>query len=587
VQPGTEQLDRSRGISWRIALPALIACIVAGVLISALPHFLNWMRTGRPVWLADHDDLDVYVLVGGHSYLDHAWRLTDPVWPGGETYLPSLQLLPGILIAKVAHLDPIYINFMWRILAGLAMAATWFLVFRWYFLDPWIACALSILFMFDCGVVDAKPLIRQIAILARYPFDHARSLTTDHPEIFPQWRVMDPGLLWPFLGLYIWSVARALDTPNYRRISVAGVAFGLTFTNFYLWTAIGLALLIAFLFDRSHRRVYFHIAWLGCLVGSPFLLADFLFTTHTSPDWMHRVDYFLPISHFSELLFRRWATLLAVATLYFVWTTRRELFFLWALAASALILENAQLITGLQIENFHWHYVWGPMLWLLVVLIIVKALLQLRPAFTRMALAAVVVFIMLSGLFLRTVEATQTVESIALTRMYDCYRSQGEARGARFEAGSTVGGDTEFASLAGALDDLAPLDGYWLELSAFVDDRQWQNRIALNAFLLGQDRNSFAHGERELLHASRWGPWARSESARSDQLADRLRDYDVVVSDPVRAMNQFNVHYVALRADLPSPEYLARGWTRVQAGPCWQVWSRDAVTNESTAASHL
>src|SRR5579862_5113177 len=110
-----EQTDRSRGSAWRRALPALIVCLVAGVLISALPHFLSWMRSGRPVWLADHDDLDVYVLVAGHSYMDDAWRLTDPVLPGGETYLPPVQLVPGVVIAKVAHLDPIYINFIWRI----------------------------------------------------------------------------------------------------------------------------------------------------------------------------------------------------------------------------------------------------------------------------------------------------------------------------------------------------------------------------------------------------------------------------------------------------------------------------------------
>ena len=64
------------------------------------------------------------------------------------------------------------------------------------------------------------------------------------------------------------------------------------------------------------------------------------------------------------------AIVLLAATACSSWRYHRELILPWSLAASGLFLMNHQVITGLQIENFHWSYVAGPCLSLLIGLLV-------------------------------------------------------------------------------------------------------------------------------------------------------------------------------------------------------------------------
>ena len=65
------------------------------------------------------------------------------------------------------------------------------------------------------------------------------------------------------------------------------------------------------------------------------------------------------------------ALVLLTAGLVWVWFRRRDLIYLWALAFSALALTNNQLLTAMQIENFHWRvFVYDPCIGLFVLLVI-------------------------------------------------------------------------------------------------------------------------------------------------------------------------------------------------------------------------
>src|SRR4051794_34529534 len=76
---------------------ALAICIGVGVLLSTLPHLLWWPRLGAPVWIADHDELDLYLATAARAYREHPTALSDPVLAaGGATIYPWLQMVPGI-----------------------------------------------------------------------------------------------------------------------------------------------------------------------------------------------------------------------------------------------------------------------------------------------------------------------------------------------------------------------------------------------------------------------------------------------------------------------------------------------------------
>ena len=55
----------------------------------------------------------------------------------------------------------------------------------------------------------------------------------------------------------------------------------------------------------------------------------------------------------------------------------------WSTAAAGLVLMNHQVMTGLQFENFHWSYVAGPCLSLLIGLLLANSLSRLTGAFAR------------------------------------------------------------------------------------------------------------------------------------------------------------------------------------------------------------
>src|SRR5262249_27977577 len=119
---------------------------------------------------------------------------------------------------------------------------------------------------------------------------------------------------------------------------------------------------------------------------------------------------------------------------------------------------------------------------------------------------------------------------------------------------------------------LRPLAGYTAILSP-ISEAELDNRVALNAYLLGLSRERFAADEARKLRESRWGLLARSAEAREVRLAARLAAWDALALDPSAATERFGVRVLA-RPISPSESPPPPGWVLVQPGPRWTVWVR-------------
>ena len=180
------------------------------------------------------------------------------------------------------------------------------------------------------------------------------------------------------------------------------------------------------------------------------------------------------------------------------------------------------------------------------------------------------------GLWIRTVESTRCMEPVTNMRVIAEYHTEFLAgRTVRFAPNSVAAGDADFVDFAAILDNLRPLDGWVVFISASVNDAEFDDRAVLNELLLGVERSAFE--DRQLAFYTRpyprAGPWYRDPSILRRRLAARLAAYDRNRADLTGALDRFAVRYVGLPAGI-RPAYLDRGWAPLVMGPTWDVWER-------------
>lgn len=559
----------------RFAAP--MACVLFGVLISVMPHLVWLLRSGSPVWIADNDEF-LYLSYASQAYFNHPASLSDPVLSShAPTMYPWLQLAPGILPATLLQLGPMAISVIWRAWAGVSIALGWYLLVKFHVKKPWSAAAISAVLLADVGVVAAHPIWRQAVAALQVLLGRTQGLLDKNPQLHQEWRIVTPALSLMYLLFHIWLVVRAREIPSRSRILLAGLGLGVLFYEyFFFWTAACLALAAVFLLDAKNRKVYWQTTVIGVVVGLPSLLATFLLKKSTLPDWLPRTDYAVPIPRLSELLIPKIAIFLLIVLFIWVWRRRRDLIYVWALAASALLLMDHQILTRLQMQNFHWTYVWGPCLSMLILLALVDGLGRVMSSgrLVRLVIGVLLIAHLSTGLWLRAVEAAKSQESVEFTTTYGRYHEQHNATHLPFMPNAVMAGDKDFVNLAVILDNLRPLDHYAVIMSPSIDNSEWDARVALNGFLLGLDREAFGAKQREVLNNNVLGPEARDPARRAERLDNRLKIYDQIASNPRPALDRFQVKYVALAKDVPPPSYLAANWRRLADGPYWQVWER-------------
>jgi hypothetical protein len=568
----------------RAGAVAALACAAFGALISVLPHLTMLARTGDASWVGSRDDM-FYTGVGAQAYYQHPWKTGDPALPsGGPSIYKPLPLVPGILIARALGTGPTWLALIWRLWGGIITGVSLYAFFGHFLRRPAVAAAATLWMLADAGWLDGRPIVTQVVDIVRIATGRTAGLLDGIPRVLYHWRLGTPSLTTAYLLLAVILLDRARCRDTRPRLVAAGVGFALLFyVYFYYWTAAVIALGLAWALDPGWRWTYVKVGLVALAVALPSLVADVALKRSTPPDWLTRSDKFLTIGHLAELQIPRVPILVALATLPVVLRWRRDLLFAWGLTAGGLALLNEQVITAFYIENWHWIFSYGIMQALLLVVLALGAV-EARGGWTPARLRALwtlAAVMMATGLGLRAVEATRSAEALKLTTVLERYRAQRLAPDApRLEALAIVAGDVDFVEFAAIAEHTLPFYGYIIDLSPTIKDAEWDERIALHGYLLGQDRPGFERAQRLFFEgdgkghkAGVWGPWARDKGAREAKIRARLAAYERVAADPRTYLDRYRVRYLALAAGQGPPPPRS-GWERLQDGPTWALWAR-------------
>jgi hypothetical protein len=560
--------------------PDLIAiglAVLFGLLISTLPHIIWFIKTGDPAWIADSDDI-LYLSYSANSYYNDSLNLGDPVLiSGGVTKYPWIQFIPPVLLAKLLGIAPVHINIIWRIWAGITMPLGFYAVTRLYTKNTWVALCASIFLMTDIGVFSATLGYKHFITASQIATDNAKEIFQTYPKLMTQWRIISPGISVPFLLLHIYLLQRANLKPSRDRIFWAALGLGsLFYIFFYFWTAALLALAIAIILDTANRKTYFLVGIFGTLIGIPQIIQQALIKNTTNSDWLPRSNKFLSIPHFSQLLIPFVAILLLSTSIIWILRKRKDLIYLWSLGLAGLVLANHQIITGLEIENFHWMYCWGPVISMLTIIIAVDLLSLLHSWQRGLKLCGIAlsVIYLSTGLWLRSLEATRTKQSVTITTDYHKYNQQAEKSVVKFVPRGVVAGAEEFVNFAIISDNQRPLNHYTVELSSSVDNNEWDRRVTLNAFMMGKERSIFIDKEKAGLLNTTWGPWASDAQKLAERITNRQNYFDRISLNLSPALEEFEVRYLALSVDADAPKYLDKNWRLLQDGENWKIWEK-------------
>jgi hypothetical protein len=572
---GTDAERNVRPTDFKQAVFAASVVMSIGLAISTFPHLVLWLNTGEPVYFADNDDT-FYLAFTSQAYHEHPLWISDPtLQEGGETQFPWLQLVPAVLVARGLGLGPAGVLLVWRVWGGLSIGLSLFLLVLVVVRKPWLAAAVAILFLVDSGAVRGRPLVAQALLITGEGWRTGPLEKSLRPDLLGQWRLITPSVSLAFLFAHVALTLLAVRNPTRRNTVLAGLSYGLLYyVYFYFWTASAVALALTCLFQGGKRLVPLRIALIGGVVGLPAVVAGIRVKTMYPTDWLHRTDKFLPIGHTSELLVP-WGTILLLAGgLTWSLTRRKDLIYIACSALAGLILLNHQLVTGLQMENFHWNYVLGPFVWLLIVLAAAPLLDRMPNHWLTAGAVTLVAGWCVLGLVLRYREATNFPDTRHVQDAYARYRGQRlQADVPRLVHNETVAGDEDFMVMSSIMDDLRPLAGYPLVVSPSATEEIQEDREALNALLGGIERQAYQAKWQRKLTVGWQGPWGRDQALLAAKLQRVLASYDRVSARLEVELAKYRVRYVALVAGAPAG-HLPGVWRKIQSGPNWDVYER-------------
>lgn len=566
----------SESTAWRHELVPVSICVCVGVMMALLPSLLWWPRVGEPICIGDADEV-FYMALGSQAYFNHPTYLSDPsLVSGGISIYSNLPILPGVLISRMLGLGVVGIELAWRVVAGASIALAWYILARGYMKSRWVIMVIVAMLLADGGILGSSLVVKQLVTFAKVMTGPQGAMFDYKPDIHREWRISTPALTMAYLLFHLWLVTRARKLATPQSIVLSGLSFGVLFYVYpYYWTAAGAALLLALALDAGHRRVYFWTGCLGGLVGLPHVVADLMVKQSTSPDWLIRSGKLVSRPHLSDVGVPTIGLIVALIGLWWVWTRRRDLTYIWTLGISGLALYLNHIVTGMDIENYHWNYVWGPCFSFLLVLMGESLLPQsgrwARPAFVLLLGLGIVG--VSTGVTLRIAESLRNARIRELTMKYHRFREQMLVRDSvRLVPGAVVAGDEIFVDYSAIFNNTRPLDNYWIFLSPSITDVDWNRRKALNAYLISPSAT-----EDELKKNLLSGPnWTRigAEADEEKRRSDRFAVYRSMASELDSTLDHYAVRYFAIPADQPAPADFERRWVCLQKGPFWQIWER-------------
>lgn len=550
----------------------LVVLAVSGCLLAVLPHLIARVWTGDRTYIADGDEL-LYLAWSRDCVLHGRAQLIDAIHPvSGPMMHPRLIFVTPGLAGYWFGLGMTEIGILWRFLTGIGVALGFYIAVRPGLTRPGVAIAMAAFLLFDSGVSFGQVVQRGVEVVVSIWQGRSGFFATT-PRLMPHLRVVTPGLAIPFYLVHLGLTLRARIKGDRWSIALAGVSFGLLFyVYFYFWTAAVLGLALAFVVDPGARRLYATIMVLGGAIGLPAVASSALTKAQAGTDWLLRTDKFLPIGRFQELEVPKLLMIEWILAGVWVLRGRRELAYLWCLTGAGMACRIHQVVTGLQIENFHWSQAAGLPFSVLLVLLIVPWLDVHARRGLRIGLPIVVAAQIGLGFWLREQEVVRSVETRLWMSVYHDYQSDALP----LPDGAVVGGDEQFLALAAALSDVYPLSGRLVEYSSRASNQELDERLVLNLYLPGLDK-----ADAEVLvnqpagTLSREGDAIRSVETARIQRERRLRLVHEIWLDPRPALKKYGVTHLVLPAGQPPTGFLTGTARRVSEGARWGLWELD------------
>ncbi len=563
----------------------ILFCIFLGALISVLPHLLFFIKCHLLFWVSNEDELEIYLPIAAKAYFNHPGYFSDPVFESFRpTTFPWIQFFPVNAVISLFSLGPEWIGFLWRLLAGSVLGLTWYLVIHQEIKSKWIAAVLAGAVLADSGYIYDHFISTQLFMLNRL----FTSLPQNDGMVFwsPQWRIMNPALSLGFLLLYYLTLSQIIVQPglqssssqiqpSQKQILWTGFSFGLLFwVYFYYWTVALLSLSILLCIDPKNRTRYLQVLILGLIIGFPSLIWDAYLKFSFSSDWLQRSDRFVSIPHFSELMISKAEVTLIFLSGVYVFHFQKRLIWLWVHCLGGFLLLNHQILTGLQIENFHWIYSFSPT-FLLFGLWVTYALYQsLNSNLLKKILATTAVLILVidiaAGFYTRKIEFESGLKTPALGFLVQKFYEQRNLVGPfKFQPQAVLAGDNLYVQVSTVLDNTIPLFSHSVRMSPSISNDEFYDRIASNLYLKNLDQ---AQALLDWNNFKMPGPWRRHLELKKEQTQKILNRLFSIRKDPASMLRRFSVRYLALENGRLPPEHASFRWNLRQQGPHWSIY---------------
>lgn len=581
--------------SHRRLIRDLLAVCIIGMVIAITPNVTGRFLGGDSSAISSMDDL-YYLLVARAPYYGES-ELHNPYRPAGDTASSFYQPLVFTAFARPAALFGMplpHLTILWRLVGAACTAAALYWLFRLLLFErgqslPWLC---TLICLSDPGFSTGRVFVDVWRMFTNV-LHHTTPMSKG--DFIGQYRVITPLVnMWPLFILAGCLIPKSSRT--WRTYLLAIAAFGLLMhLYFFFWVSaimalavyLGTLLVVPKWVERylsvkaSRERVFVAaVLALGLLIGTSTILGH-LHALH-GPDIAeqlergHRtmkVPWGNPWRHAYLLSFWTFAALgaggVAIFRLRLV-----KLWPVWLLVLVSYLLRNHHLITGLELENYHWGYVQSAFGEILVLCLMVEAWSHWAPRLSasyrsilpKAALVGVVLFACLAVGW-RSYETVFAPEDILYRRqiseLSDIRSALAAIDGHDVLAGEPI---IEVAGLYNRAGILSTATSTMLALPIGL----LHERHALNGWLTGMSREEYAATCGESYGAPFKPPLWTAEQTR----ASRLAIFDKIVAGWGDALvKRERVTSLLLHANAPTP---ARGgsWTRVGTGSHWSLWSR-------------
>jgi hypothetical protein len=590
----------------RRAILACTICVLVSALLAVAPHLTNFAYYGSPEFLADNDDI-FYLAISRAPYYGE-WTLRDGFLPPSEKVIDVhswAQCVPAAKLGRLLHIPLILLGSLWRVLGGMLLALSLFVLFRRLFADTSrpIAWALgcTLICICDAGFCDGRSLVENAALLI--PNLLRGTTPFDKPDAIAHFRVATPLLDLPFLIFMVAALIPA-DRSRTANILFGGISLGCcVLLYFYLWTAAVLALCgylatLLWIYSRERsgslivqaKRVVIVLA-LGLSIGAPQILYNARISHN--PELKPYLERSGRLTHLpandparTKYLLNVWVWLkLAVGAAGAFVLGQSGIILLWWLVLSGYLLANLAIFTGLEFENLHWVLVHAPMGEILILAVAVVSLERWYSAgklrwipqvFTPRAFRSVA-----WGL-------TGSLVLIAFVwRPYEVIRAR-----TSIQMAHTLQELRPLRSVLQSLGTGRTLAGPWQSQVAMLHGRnavlffepetpillismdEVNERHALNAWLKGVDEAEYQVSP-TLGYTTKFG-YLRPEWSSQGVARQRLAIFQRLLaqaSEGERLANRFGVTDLLLPATAPAPTR-AGPWRLVQSSPSWSLWTK-------------